>query len=162
MNVDKVDINKLPSDVRKTFKQDLDAARVLNISNADLRGGVNRLSGIDVNTIDRNIFRPINISPEIRKAFRDNAAAIGTTSPLDDAQSAIQTIQNEMRKVSLEEPSFPLFENPLFPITQDTPVTPQTLNLPSIDSNIVNNPNAAGSFSNLTTAQKLQLLFPQG
>ena len=154
--------NRALFDVRKNFKQDLDAARTLNISNADFRSGVNRLSGIDVNTIDRNIFRPISISPEIRKAFRDNAASIGTTSPLDDAQSAIQTIQNEMRKVSLEEPSFPLFENPLLPITQDTPATPTSLNLPSIDANIVNNPNAAGSYSSLTTEQKLRLLFPTG
>ena len=154
--------NRALFDVRKNFKQDLDAARTLNISNADFRSGVGRLSGIDVNTIDRNIFRPISISPEIRKAFRDNAASIGTTSPLDDAQSAIQTIQNEMRKVSLEEPSFPLFENPLLPITQDTPATPTTLNLPSIDANIVNNPNAAGSYSSLTTEQKLRLLFPTG
>ena len=154
--------NRALFDVRKNFKQDIDAARTLNISNADFRSGVGRLSGIDVNTIDRNIFRPISISPEIRKAFRDNAASIGTTSPLDDAQSAIQTIQNEMRKVSLEEPQFPLFENPLLPIMQDTPATPTTLNLPSIDANIVNNPNAAGSYSNLTTEQKLRILFPTG
>ena len=67
-----------------------------------------------------------------------------------------------MRTVSLSEPSFPFFENPLLPITQDTPVTPTSLNLPGIDANIVNNPGAAGSFSNLTTAQKLSILFPQG
>ncbi len=67
-----------------------------------------------------------------------------------------------MRNVTLSEPAFPLFENPLFPITQDTPATPTTLNLPSIDANIVNNPGAAGSFSNLTTADKLRILFPQG
>ena len=67
-----------------------------------------------------------------------------------------------MSRISLLDPEFPVFENPLLPITQDTPATPQTLNLPSIDSNIVNNPGAAGSFSNLTTAQKLSILFPQG
>jgi hypothetical protein len=67
-----------------------------------------------------------------------------------------------MSRVSLLDPEFPVFENPLLPITQDTPFTPQTLNLPSVDANIINNPGAAGSFSNLTTAQKLQLLFPQG
>ena len=65
-------------------------------------------------------------------------------------------------QVSLDEPSFPFIENPLLPITQDTPATPTSLNLPGIDANIVNNPGAAGSFSNLTTAQKLQILFPQG
>ena len=68
-----------------------------------------------------------------------------------------------MRKVSLEEANFPFFTNPLLPSAQvETPVTPNTLNLPGIDANIVNNPGAAGSFSNLTTAQKLQILFPQG
>ena len=45
---------------------------------------------------------------------------------------------------------------------QDTPATPTSLNLPGIDANIVNNPGAAGSFSNLTTEQKLRILFPQG
>ena len=60
------------------------------------------------------------------------------------------------------EPEFPFIENPLLPITQDTPATPQTLNLPGIDANIVNNPGAAGSFSNLTTQQKLEILFGRG
>jgi len=157
-----INANRALFGVRKNFKKDIDAARTLNISDSEFRTAVDRLSGIEVNTIDRNIFRPINISPDIRRAFRENAAAIGTTSPLDDAQSAISTIQNTLRGISLEEPNFPFIENPLLPITQDTPVTPTSLNLPSIDANIVNNPNAAGSFSNLTTAQKLQILFPQG
>jgi hypothetical protein len=157
-----INANRSLFNVRKDFKKDIDAARILNISNSEFRTAVDRLSGIEVNTIDRNIFRPINISPDIRRAFRDNAAAIGTTSPLDDAQSAISSIQNIMRGISLEEPNFPFIENPLLPITQDTPATPTSLNLPSIDANIVNNPGAAGSFSNLTTAQKLQILFPQG
>ena len=157
-----INANRSLFGVRKNFKKDIDAARILNISNSEFRTAVDRLSGIEVNTIDRNIFRPINISPDIRRAFRDNAAAIGTTSPLDDAQSAISSIQNIMRGISLEEPNFPFIENPLLPITQDTPVTPTSLNLPNINSNIINNPNAAGSFSNLTTAQKLQILFPQG
>ena len=67
-----------------------------------------------------------------------------------------------MRNVSLLETDFPVIENPLIPIMQDTPATPTSLNLPSIDANIVNNPGAAGSFSNLTTEQKLRILFPQG
>ena len=32
----------------------------------------------------------------------------------------------------------------------------------AIRKGINNNPNAAGSFSNLTTADKLRILFPQG
>ena len=75
---------------------------------------------------------------------------------------ALASIQQQLANISLLEPEFPFIENPLLPIVQDTPATPTSLNLPGIDANIVNNPGAAGSFSNLTTAQKLQILFPQG
>ena len=54
---------------RRNFKKDIDAARKLNISEEEFRTAVGRLSNIEVNTIDNNIFRPINISPDIRQAF---------------------------------------------------------------------------------------------
>jgi hypothetical protein len=148
--------------VRKNFKLDLDAARTLGITQSGLRTSTDRLSNIEVGSINQNIFRPINISTEIQQAFAENAAKIGEPNPLIGAFDALASIQQQLANTSLLEPEFPFIENPLLPITQDTPATPQTLNLPSIDSNIVNNPNAAGSFSGLTTAQKLQLLFPQG
>jgi len=157
-----INANRSLFDVRKNFKADLDAARVLNIGEEAFRASTNRLSNIEVNTIDNNIFRPISISPDVRRAFAENATAIGETNPLDVASDAIANIADQMRNVSLQQVDFPVFENPLLPIMQDTPATPTSLNLPSIDANIVNNPGAAGSFSNLTTAQKLSILFPQG
>ena len=157
-----INANRALFNVRKEFKGDIDAARVLNISDDAFRSSTARLSNIDVATIDNNLFRPINISADIRLAFRENADRLGIADPLDTASSVIQDIQSKMRDVSLTEAEFPLFENPLLPIMQDTPATPTSLNLPGINSNIVNNPGAAGSFSNLTTAQKLQILFPQG
>ena len=149
-------------DVRKNFKSDIDAARVLNISDDAFRSSTARLSNVDIATIDNNIFRPINISPDIRLAFRENADKLGIADPLDTAASVIQDIQSKMRDVSLTDVDFPIFENPLLPIMQDTPATPTSLNLPGIDANIVNNPGAAGSFSNLTTEQKLRILLPTG
>jgi hypothetical protein len=148
--------------VRKEFGKDLDAADILNISPSAYRSATGRLSNVDVNSIRNGNFRPITLSDEVRSAFAQNASRIGVINPLTDAAPVIAQLSGEMRLVSLDEPSFPFFENPLLPITQDTPATPTSLNLPGIDANIVNNPNAAGSFSNLTTAQKLQILFPQG
>ena len=163
MIVDRKYVSKeIELQLRKEFQKDLEAADILNISSNAYRSATGRLSNIDVNTIRNNIFRPITLSDEVRRAFAENAARIGVTNPLIEALPVISQLSNEMRTVNLSEPSFPFFENPLLPITQDTSVTPQTLNLPGIDANIVNNPNAAGSFSNLTTAQKLQILFPQG
>src|SRR6056300_1939844 len=157
-----INANRALFDVRKNFKADLDAARTLNISDDAFRSSTGRLSNVEVNTIDNNRFRPINISPDVRQAFRENAEKLGLPDPLDTALDAIIDIQTQMRDVSLQQVDFPVFENPLLPIMQDTPATPTSLNLPSVDANIVNNPGAAGSFSNLTTAQKLSILFPQG
>ena len=157
-----INANRALFNVRKEFKGDIDAARILNISDDAFRSSTARLSNVDIATIDNNTFRPINISADIRLAFRENADRLGLADPLDTASSVIQDIQSQMRDVSLTDTEFPFFENPLLPIIQDTPVTPTSLNLPNINSNIVNNPNVAGSFSNLTTAQKLRILFPQG
>jgi len=154
--------NRALFNVRKNFKLDLDAASILGISESGLRTSTDRLSGIEVGAIQQNIFRPINISSEIQQAFAENAAKIGEPNPLLGALTSLGNIQQQLSRISLLEPNFPFIENPLLPITQDTPFTPQTLNLPSIDVNVVNNPNAAGSFSGLTTEQKLRLLFPQG
>ena len=148
--------------VRKDFQKDLEAAETLNINPLGYRSATGRMSNIEVNSIRNNIFRPITLSDEVRKAFAQNALKIGVTNPLTEALPVISQLSAEMRNVSLDEPQFPLFENPLFPISQDTPATPQTLNLPGIDANILNTPNAAGSFSGLSTADKLRILFPQG
>ncbi len=148
--------------VRKNFKLDLDAARTLGITQSGLTNSTDRLSGVEVGSIEQNIFRPINISSELQQAFAENAAKIGEPNPLISALTALGNIQQQLARTSLLEPEFPFIENPLVPIMQDTPATPTTLNLPSIDANIVNNPGAAGSFSNLTTQQKLEILFGRG
>ena len=154
-----INANRSLFGVRQNFKKDIDAARVLGIGEDEFRTAVGRLSGIEVNTIDNNMFRPINISPDIRNAFRENASAIGESDPLEAAIDVIINIQSQMRDVSLQEPQFPFIENPLLPSSQETPVTPNTLNLPSIDSNLISNTVNNNSLSNLSTSQKLAILF---
>ena len=154
-----INANRSLFGVRQNFKKDIDAARVLGIGEDEFRTAVGRLSGIEVNTIDNNMFRPINISPDIRNAFRENASAIGESDPLEAAIDVIINIQSQMRDVSLQEPQFPFIENPLLPSSQETPVTPNTLNLPNIDSNLISNTVNNNSLSNLSTSQKLAILF---
>ena len=101
----------------------------------------------------------MTISNEILNAFADNAAKIGETNPMDEAWNVISELQQEMSQVSLEFPEFPVFENPLLPIMQDTPITPTSLNLPSIDTNLVSQQVGGNNYNNLTTAQKIDLLF---
>ena len=144
---------------KKDLKLDMDAARLLNISEDNYYSALDRISNKEVNAIDNNLFNPMTISREIQYAFADNAAKMGIADPLDKAWDVIGDLQSKMAEVSLALPEFPVFENPLLPIMQDTPITPTSLNLPSIDANLVSSQVSGSNYNNLTTQQKLDLLF---
>jgi hypothetical protein len=154
-----INANRALFGVRKEFKLDLDAASTLGISTLGLRNATERLSRVDVNTINNNVFRPIEISDEISRAFARNAAQIGEVNPLIEARGVIADLQGQMRNTTLAEPEFPFFENPLLPSAQETPVTPSALNLPAPDTAILANSGTGSGFNNLSTAQKLAILF---
>jgi len=154
-----INANRALFDVKKTLKGDMDAARLLNISDEGFRGALDRVSNIEVNSIDQNIFRPYNLSLEVRRALQENADQIGVTNPLDAANDVIADLQARFSEISLTLPEFPVFENPLRPIMQDTPLGPTTLNLPSINNQLVQSQVQGGNFNNMTTQQKLDILF---
>jgi hypothetical protein len=148
---------------QKAFKGDIDAARILNISESGFYDATDRISGISLNAIDEGIFRPMNISAEVQNSFAENADKIGMANPFEDAADVIAEIQAELAELSLEEPNFPFIENPLTTITQSNVATgPNTLNLPSVDQQVMTQSQVANQFSNLTMDQKIRLLFPQG
>jgi len=153
--------NRALFDVRKNFKADLDAAKTLGITQSGFNTATDRVSNVEIGALNNNIYRPINISPEIQQAFAENAAKIGEVNPFISAQAALANIQQQLANTSLLDPAFPFIENPLLPSAQETPVTPNSLNLPSIDSNLVSNTVNNNSLSNLSTAQKLAILFNQ-
>ena len=74
----------------------------------------------------------------------------------------ITDIKNKMSNINLSLPDFPVFENPLMPIMQDTPITPTSLNLPQVDGSALQNQVNGGQFSNLSNKQKFDILFPNG
>ena len=157
-----INANRALFSVKKTLKEDMDAARLLNISESGFYSALDRISGREVNALEENIFRPYVVSREVINTFQENADRIGIANPFDKAADAIAELQSEFSDLNLELPEFPAFENPLLPITQDTPVTPQTLNLPNINAELLSSQVQGGNFNNLTTRQKLDLLFPQG
>ena len=144
---------------KKTLKADMDAARLLNISDEGFDNALSGISRREVNAIDDNMFTPMTISREIRQAFEDNAARIGAVNPLDTAWDVIRELESSMDNLSLSLPEFPVFQNPLLPIMQDTPITPTALNLPSIDGQLVSQQVQGNNYNRLTTQQKIDLLF---
>jgi hypothetical protein len=140
----------------------MDAARLLNISDEGFYGSLDRISNIEVSAIDNNIFRPYTISLEVQQAMAENAAKIGEANPYETAVEAVADLQGQFAELSLELPEFPVFANPLQPIMQDTPLGPTTLNLPSINNEVVSAQVQGSNFNNMTTQQKLDILFGRG
>jgi hypothetical protein len=157
-----INANRALFGVKKELKNDMDAARLLNISEEGFRGSLDRISNIEVNSIDQNIFRPYALSLEVRRALQENADAIGVTNPLEAANDAIADLQAQFAEVDLSLPEFPVFANPLQPTMQDTPLGSTTLNLPSINNEVVSAQVQGSNYNNLTTQQKLDLLFGRG
>jgi hypothetical protein len=154
-----INANRAMFDVKKKLKGDLDAARLLNISETGLSNSLDRISSTEVSNIDQNIFTPYSLSAEVISAVSDNAAKIGSRDLLEAAGEVISNLEAQFSNLNLSLPEFPVFENPLRPIMQDTPLGPTTLNLPTINTDLVNSRVQGPNFNNLTTQQKLDLLF---
>ena len=157
-----INANRAMFDVKKNLKGDMNAARLLNISDESYYGALERVSNREVNAIEDNVFNPYDISIDIKNAFADNAAKLSIANPFDAAADAIANLESQFADVSLNLPEFPFFENPLLPIMQDTPLTPMSLNLPSVNAESVAAQVQGGNFTGLTNRQKFDLLFPNG
>ena len=145
--------------VRKNLKADMDAARLLGISEEGYAGTLGRLSSREVSAIDQNIFIPLTISDNVKKEFALNAEKLGVENPLERSIDAIGDLINEMSTFSLELPELPQLENPLLPIMQDTPITPMSLNLPGVDAGALQSQVSGNSLNGMTTQQKIDILF---
>ena len=158
-----INANRAMFEVKKNLKGDIEAAQLLNISKRNLFESLDRVSGLERSSIMSGRFRPYSVSAEVQNAIYENANALdGGSNPLREAMSAINILQNEMSRLSLDLPDFPVFENPLMPIMQDTPLTPTSLNLPQVNAESVASQVQGGQFSGLSNKQKFDILFPNG
>ena len=121
-------------------------------------------SNVEANAIDENIFRPYTISANVAQAFQDNAEAIGLPNPLDRAIETITEIESKLSELPLTLGKFPDFPNPIATRTEtgQEVAPPLSLNLPNVEAQTLAAAGQGNQYSNLTTQQKLDLLFPRG
>jgi len=157
-----INANRALFGVQKNMKLDMEAGETLGLSPYEIEEAFDRVGTRAYSALREGSFKPFKPSKEIRLAFEQNAIKLGLDNPFNEAESAIDSIADELSYVSLDEAVFPNIENPLMPIMQDTPITPTSLNLPAIDQSVITQTQAANQFSNLTMDQKIRLLFPNG
>jgi hypothetical protein len=178
-----INTNRALFNVKKNFMKDLDAAKTLGISRRAYNDNVD-ISVTERSAIERGMFRPYYPSLNIQRAFADNASKIGVTNPMITASRVINSIRRQLFGLSLDAPEFPNITNPLMPSIMDQRTIPNietgALNLPSVDANLVGKgtiqntgqvnaasmiPQFGGGnipYNQLTTQQKLDILFGQG
>ena len=159
-----INTNRALFGVKKNLKQDMDAARLLNISEDAFDSALGRISNVEVTAIDDNEFRPYTLSQNVINAFEENAEKLGLPNPLEEAMDAINEIRDELTELSLTLGKFPDFPNPIATSTEtgEEVTPPLSLNLPNVEAETLAAAGQANQFSNLTTQQKLDLLFPRG
>ena len=158
-----INANRALFENQKNFKLDLEAAQLLNISEAGFDAATDRVSGVALDAALESEYRPYVLSAEVLSAFEENADRIGVSNPMDTAETVIDDLADQFSELSLDLDEFPVFENPFVTQTQSNPVTgPNTLNLPNVNQQIMTQSQAANQFSNLTMGQKIRLLFPNG
>ena len=140
----------------------MEAGATLGLDEDQIQEAFSRVGTTAYSYLDEGTFRPFLPSAEIQQAFEQNAERLGLENPYEEAVDAIEEIYDQLSDITLDEAVFPSIDNPLMPIMQDTPITPTSLNLPSIDQSVMTQTQAANQFSNLTMDQKIRLLFPNG
>ena len=161
-----INANRALFNVKKNFMQDLDAAQTLGISDEAYRSNVD-ISIREKAAIEQGIFRPYTPSMNIRQAFAENAKAIGQRNPFETASSVIDSIRDELSNLSLNDAEFPIIDNPLMPSIMDQQTLPNIntgtpLNLPSVSANVVGAQTGNIPYNQLTSTQKLDILFGKG
>ena len=109
------------------------------------------------------VFRPLNISDKVIKAFAENARKLGLENPFIAAAPVLADIKAQLFEIPLTEEGIPEIINPfanlpeptLGPVGQLPPVVtganPTVMN--------ANQRLIPGNFNSLTQAQKYEILF---
>ena len=158
-----INANRSLFKVKKNLKLDMDAARILGISEEDYDQALD-ISGVEENAIDDGEFRPYKLSPRVEEAFQTHADEMGVANPLDAAYDIISNLEDEFSDLTLDG-LFPSIENPLTPSIMDMgPIpglntgTPLPFS-PGVSPQAVTNQGGNMNYNQMTTQQKLDILF---
>jgi len=161
-----INANRALFGVKKDLKLDMDAARVLGISDEKYEQALMNVSQVEQDAIDGGEFIPYTPSAKVEEAFQTHADEMGAPNPLDAAYDAISNLEAQFSDLSLDN-LFPDITNPLVPMGLGTTLPPLggltgSLNLPGVNPQAVTNQGGNIPYNQMTTQQKLDSLFGRG
>ena len=109
-----INANRALYNVNRSLYEDIQAAKILGTSEDFLYNRMeNRGERKAFNAINEGEFRPLTLSKDLRELFEIRASELGVPNPYDQAESAIETIADQLSSASLRGDLFPEIRNPL-------------------------------------------------
>ncbi len=156
-----INANRALFSTRKEMVKDLEAAKILGMSNVDIAVATKgRLTKRDLGSLQIKFFKPYKLSDGIFAKFQENADKINVKNPVYDALGEINSILSQLSGLDLDD-EFPFIENKLLPKPggADAASLPTGVNTAPIDANIL---SSQVQQTDSTNAQRFATLFPNG
>ena len=115
-----INANRSLYGLKSNLYTDINAAKVLNISNEDLAKSTTRISKKELSNIEQGIFSPLKVSKEVEQLFDQNARTLGVANVYEQVRPIIDNIRQTLSSNSLKDKSFPKIENPFKNISKPT------------------------------------------
>jgi hypothetical protein len=156
-----INANRALFGVKKEYKLDIDAARILDINEEKLYESLQRgASKKEIGALEEGIFRPYDISREIYNTIGENAERLGVANPMEIAEPVISSIYDMLSIAPLSLATFPEFENPFSTPTEEQPVTSNISGLAQVNPQLLQPPvtsvNTQIPYSQMNLAQKAE------
>jgi len=108
-----INANRALYEVNRELYQDIKAAKILGMNTDRLRYTMDKRGERRAFTaLNEAIFRPLNISRDVRQLFEIKAMELGMANPFDRARDAIDRIKDRLSNTSLRGDFFPEITNP--------------------------------------------------
>ena len=112
--------NRALFEVQKTMSEDISAARLLGMTEDQMETEVlDRVGGVNYETLNENIFRPMRITSNTMNSFQEIADSLGILNPLDSVIDSLNDLEEILSEYSLTNKSLPElfnpFANPIIP-----------------------------------------------
>ena len=108
-----INANRATFDTKREFYKDIQAAKTLGMNDDSIAEKMkNRGESVAYGTISQGIFKPLDISRDVKDLFQQRAEDLGLPNTFEQSQDVIDAIREFLSNVPLSQNDFPDIENP--------------------------------------------------
>ena len=162
-----INSNRALFKVQKNMSDDIKAAKTLGMTQTQLESEViNRLGGINYDSLTENIFRPLKITQSNLESFEEISSSLGIPNPLYAVIDSLEELKESLGQYSLLNETIPTINNPFNNLPE--PTLAPVGNIPADVANstgFIGQSNVSIPFSSLPDDKQLEefnKIFPNG